>query len=102
MCCAWRRGRNVRTSDTHWSLDRAVDDADEVVRLHHALAPRGIELGCWLGGDYFDERAAARLQLLHAIADGDEHVPIRGQSRLVRQRSVAWDDLRRVVGQLEG
>src|SRR5215510_13790619 len=80
---------------------RVVDDRDEGVRLNEPLTPGRVEFRRRFGGDRFLFRTPFRLQLLHAIAHGDEHVSIARQGSTVAKGPVARHDAGRRVAHLE-
>lgn len=80
-------------------LESEIDDLDEDVAVEEAFAPIGLEIGEGLCGDGFLGGFAGGLQLLDAVAGGDEHLAEFGEVRFIAERTVAADDLSVIIGE---
>ena len=78
-----------------------VDDLDELVTVDDAFAPDRVEIGERLFGDSFLCGFSRGLQLLNAVAGGNERVAKFREVRFVAEPAVPRNDLGVVVGERE-
>src|SRR5689334_6673271 len=82
--CARPPGLVYRTKKLRAATSNAfVDQPCEKAGVDHELAPLGVEIGGRLGCDGLVARLALLLQLRNIVPDGNQHVTVRLQLRLV-------------------
>jgi hypothetical protein len=74
------------------ALDSGIHESRENGRRHQELSPLSVIGGSRPSGYYFRERLTLFLERCHVVPNGDQHVVVIGQSGLISNRSVPWND----------
>src|SRR5580658_6879283 len=78
-------------------LNRTIDFAHKLVRLHAPMPPTRVEVSCWMFGQNLALGSACGNQWFHAIPNGHDHVAEGFDRCAVRHLPARWHDAERTI-----